>query len=1246
MSESKSNEPVPSIESTQVPLKKRKLSENITATTETEETTKRPAKNLIELNLPTPDKSNIGKFQRDNQDHAMQQSEDETQEETVSALNRYENSQYVKANEGAQIKYTTSQTQEPVTEQSQIDPGFYQKILHQNILEEATLAESALQRYNHLLFLSEQDILNVQKKPKNSKNIKMFPNIVEEIEKAQTCQYFNAEAGAYQKAGGSTRLMIEKSSQHASAMIDPLMIKCKETITPKVVKFCNLDLTSIMPNGFVRDDKYTNCIAAPLKVLLDKNDRPRLVDCANMHIPRKLLASSKGRKRYYEVYKVFSNSDKNSTTKKIIETFFKHIFQDFDEHIEWMMDNPDIQIVLIVNRELVLTSGVLSNESIVGGILFNVHGIIGTSINAIGIHESYRYNSFGPFLIHLSQVMGAYEIDVRSDGAVTRHFQTYTACRGYLRGFYQSLGFSQVENMDDFKKGERYESFGTHLELDMWIDYVGEDKQVIMETSSLCYKMRNFVDPDNYVMEDCLYDYSMFNHKDAHFIPSKSWKASVQKSIREFQDSLEKQPLDICDLVMDKDNHFTPSQAYIHNQDALSLPFIGKMFDRAINIFEQKRRENRYQAIKASIPSLKHLKLHILQAHKAREHHNDEVWCHMTCLKCGKSCYIKNLSLDPIVIFIMKCIFSVWYQHVYTYLPDENNEWNKAFPDWHICEQRNGVDLERLKTATYHDQDKFRETKSLKPYYGFYKLFESFLVIYVESIKSIRESAAMYLCGVWCDRIKKLDRQVENSESTVTESKKGVDATSSSKSIKKRETVTGDSVQALKKRDQQEVENEDVSSHSSGKSEKEEKQKKVDYSRDEEKANPERNTNNNNASNSDIEVEEEWTDTDSEVGSDVSLDNYKTDNNSDNTLSDSRLRKVTNPQMVQKVQQYLSLRRELNDEGEQSSNRRKSYGIRTKKNKRKFKKLHSEIQTHMDCQDWYRQAKKDVKIQKSIHSIEYVDVSKRNSLPVASQNYINALAKMTKNEKTKMMEKETEFELKTKNHYVMYYGEKNKGMVVHPNWFTVEKDETVAHRVNTRTLKMCKDKPNIIQRLRKQEKNTIKKALDLDVDYHAIDRIERIKSTGQDTLIAYLDNSKEESIIKYKGYDRKSRTQYLNDAWLELNFKHLTTFWQQIKNLKVGQIVKVPTGSSNNTDKWEELKKEGTGPNIQYVQKNNDECLYYSLASAFDYMNYKGLAKLVISEFKVKLSSNGETDIGKLVGVLHNKKIKDLVISE
>ena len=81
--------------------------------------------------------------------------------------------------------------------------------------------------------------------------------------------------------------------------------------------------------------------------------------------------------------------------------------------------------------------------------------------------------------------------------------------------------------------------------------------------------------------------------------------------------------------------------------------------------------------------------------------------------------------------------------------------------------------------------------------------------------------------------------------------------------------------------------------------------------------------------------------------------------------------------------------------------------LQAKRNKRNFKRLQDKIQTYIDIQDWYRQAKNDVQIQKSVHSIEYVDVDTRVALPLASQTYIATLAKMIKDERTKMMEKES-----------------------------------------------------------------------------------------------------------------------------------------------------------------------------------------------------------------------------------------------
>ena len=139
---------------------------------------------------------------------------------------------------------------------------------------------------------------------------------------------------------------------------------------------------------------------------------------------------------------------------------------------------------------------------------------------------------------------------------------------------------------------------------------------------------------------------------------------------------------------------------------------MGEIFSWALNIYEQKRKDNRNQVLKSAVPSLNNLKLQVIQRYKTREDQNDEVWCHLTCVKC-ENYFFKNTPLDPIVIFLMKCIFSAWYQHVYTIVTDGSSDWNKAFPGLHICEKRNGVDLERLKMATYHDQDIFKAKKSL-----------------------------------------------------------------------------------------------------------------------------------------------------------------------------------------------------------------------------------------------------------------------------------------------------------------------------------------------------------------------------------------------------------------------------------------------------------------------------------------------------------------------------------------------------
>ena len=101
------------------------------------------------------------------------------EDETLNVLDRYEKSHHLKVHKDGEIKYTESPSKNSVTQQSQIDPVFYQQLLHKNTLEEVALTESKLQQFNHLVSLSQGDIQQVKKNAKNSKSIKVFDHIVE-----------------------------------------------------------------------------------------------------------------------------------------------------------------------------------------------------------------------------------------------------------------------------------------------------------------------------------------------------------------------------------------------------------------------------------------------------------------------------------------------------------------------------------------------------------------------------------------------------------------------------------------------------------------------------------------------------------------------------------------------------------------------------------------------------------------------------------------------------------------------------------------------------------------------------------------------------------------------------------------------------------------------------------------------------------------------------------------------------------
>ena len=850
-------------------------------------------KKLYDIVLPAVDSSQIGTFCRENADPTTDQSI-QLDPESLSTIKRYD-----KTKQQLQLEGTNSPSQHPETQHtstpgSQIDNKLYQEILLNNAQEELLKVQNHANVFDYNKCWKDDDIEHILNGSTPSKDLPIFDQMEDDIKNAIRSQYFHIDSESYKVDDGNTRHNIQKSSQHSRTIIDELMYTCKESINRTTVKFASLELNSVLPKNVYIDEMYPNCITTGLKYLLHKDDRPRLIDCGNMHVHTKYFNICKSRKKYYELYRVLNNHLKSSPTKECIREFFRSIFQNFDEHIDWMMENEEIKIILLVNRENFLNDNTLSLSSIVGGVLYSVQGTIGTCINAIAIHSDYRYNSFGPLLIYLSQILGAYHIEVRCDGSLGTNFQTYLACRKYTKAFYVSLGFKEVDDIEPFKEGGELESFGTHMELPMWIDYKEDDKQIIMSISELCYKMRNYITPNKFIQEDVLYDSQLWTHSHSLFKTPESWKSAVKRTLSRYVKSINEQPLNVVQELLDNENKFHPSRIYIQYQDHLTLPLIGEIFGEICSTFEKKNRKNRGHIIKSSIPSLSALKLRIFQKQKEGGENGDECWCQIECTRCKKVCCVKNTSLDPLVVFLMKCIMSIWYQHVYTFEPVEGNEWNKAYPDWHLCQKRNGTYLERLKISTYGDQEKYDKRNSLTPYFKYVKYLEEFLTEYVISLKDIRKESIIYMCRVWCHEIKKIKEQlqkvVQPVETLTTTVESGTRENQTESSPTESDTSDISEEKKLKRKRKRKSKRND---------------KKRNFSKSNNKDSVTQPATHNDGPISKLKDDNLWTDSDSDENSDISVNDFGNDTDQIDSLSDAKLKKSKILRLLKKLKNFF-----------------------------------------------------------------------------------------------------------------------------------------------------------------------------------------------------------------------------------------------------------------------------------------------------------------------------------------------------
>ena len=141
------------------------------------------------------------------------------------------------------------------------------------------------------------------------------------------------------------------------------------------------------------------------------------------------------------------------------------------------------------------------------------------------------------------------------------------------------------------------------------------------------------------------------------------------------------------------------------------------------------------------------------------------------------------------------------------------------------------------------------------------------------------------------------------------------------------------------------------------------------------------------------------------------------------------------------------------------------------------------------------------------------------------------------------------------DHFLMHYGTGNKAIVVHPNWFVNQFNETTSERrINVETINHCKKKPNIKIQLQKNEMSRIKKMSESENSFKPIYYIKQIEtSVRKGFFFTGPDNKRSQhGMVKFLGLERNRKTRYLTNEWIDLNFKtRAPLFYNKLKNLPV-----------------------------------------------------------------------------------------------
>ena len=280
-------------------------------------------------------------------------------------------------------------------------------------------------------------------------------------------------------------------------------------------------------------------------------------------------------------------------------------------------------------------------------------------------------------------------------------FATYLDCDEKTVEVYDNYGFERCRNTLEFEPQGGLQIVGERLNYAEWKNK--KDPLIFMKTTKICRRSTVHLIFPKLGIESVLYGDKMKSNLRRH-IPEEIYNCFeliLIKEIKQFKNQI------ITEAMILEYMEIRNNQSYYEKKYKSIFEInMGDIYVKAIDLYEKSKLfDENYIHSSSFKVAIRPLSIEILTSNiKDCGVEKQPSLIKLKCKLCNKFVWVHKEEQMDFEEFLLKCVFSVWFVHIY-HLKPVYNDWYNKNGDWQSCGKRIGTFLENMKKSSNRDDN-------------------------------------------------------------------------------------------------------------------------------------------------------------------------------------------------------------------------------------------------------------------------------------------------------------------------------------------------------------------------------------------------------------------------------------------------------------------------------------------------------------------------------------------------------------